>query len=86
MERLQAFQSAARQGGFVDVEETDGGTVLWLRKATPDVVSKTHQRICIDSGANVVTVYWMSPDGKIDSKSFRTPANLEEWFALRRPE
>jgi hypothetical protein len=49
MEKLQAFQAAAREGGFVAVEECDEGTVLWLRKETSDAGTKTHQRICIDS-------------------------------------
>jgi hypothetical protein len=82
MEKLQAFQTAARAGGFVDVEECEEGTVLWLRKETPDAATNTHQRICIDSKANIVTVYWMGALEKIESETFRKVSSLQEWFAL----
>jgi hypothetical protein len=83
MERLQEFQVAARKGGFVEVEECEDGTVLWLRKAAPDARTATHQRMCMDSTTNSVTVYWMNDRGKIDSKTFREAATLQEWFAPR---
>ena len=83
MEKLQALQAAAREGGFVQVEETEGGTVLWLRKEKSDAATKTHQRMCIDSMSNISTVYWMTALGKIDSKTFRNAPSLQEWFALR---
>jgi hypothetical protein len=83
MEKLQALQAAAREGGFVQVEECDEGTVLWLRKEAPDAGTNTHQRICIDSLSNSLTVYWMSALGKIDSKTFRNAPSLQEWFALQ---
>ncbi|HEY4817816.1 MAG TPA: hypothetical protein VIH67_10335 [Candidatus Acidoferrum sp.] len=86
MEKLQAFQAAAREGGFVAVEECDEGTVLWLRKQTSDAATQTHQRMCIDSASNISTVYWMTSLGKIDSKTFRNVSNLQEWFALRPAE
>jgi hypothetical protein len=82
MEKLQALQTAAREGGFVQVEECDEGTVLWLRKKTSDAVTNTHQRICIDSQSNILTVYWMTALGKIESKTFRNVLSLQEWFAL----
>ena len=86
MEKLQAFQTAARQGGFVEVNESSEGTVLWLRKEKSDAATKTHQRICIDSLANILTVYWMTALGKIDSKTFRNVPSLQEWFALHPAE
>jgi hypothetical protein len=49
MLRLQAFQTAARDGGFVKVSESVEGNVLWLRKTAPDTVRETHQRMCIDT-------------------------------------
>jgi hypothetical protein len=55
-------------------------TVLWLRKEMPEV-TRTHQRICIDSAANILTVYWMTALGTINSKSFRTASGQEEWLA-----
>ena len=84
MEKLRAFQTAAREGGFVEVNELAGGTVLWLRKKTPDTARDTHQRMCIDSLTNSVTVYWMSVPGKLNSKTFRGVPALQEWFELRR--
>ena len=83
MEKMQALQDAARQGGFVQVEESGEGTVLWLRKETADAATQTHQRICIDSMSNSLTVYWMTAPGKIDSKTFRNAPSLQEWFALQ---
>jgi hypothetical protein len=41
VEKLQALQTAAREGGFVQVEECDEGTVLWLRKKTSDAPTRT---------------------------------------------
>jgi hypothetical protein len=86
MEKLQTLQAAARAGGFVQVEESEEGTVLWLRKEKFDAATKTHQRICIDSLANILTVYWMNALGKIDSKTFRNVPSLQEWFALHPAE
>ena len=86
MEKLQALQAAAREGGFVQVEESEEETVLWLRKEKSDAATKTHQRICIDSLANILTVYWMTALGKIDSKTFRNVPSLQEWFALHPAE
>ena len=84
MDKLQELQIAARAGGFVDVEECEEGTVLWLRKETSDTATKTHQRICIDSAANILTIYWMTALGKVDSKTFRNAGSLQEWFASHR--
>ncbi len=81
MEKLQEFQAAARDGGFVAVEECEGGSVLWLRKEIADAATKTHQRMCIDSESNISTVYWMSAPGKIGSKTFRNASSLQAWFA-----
>jgi len=93
MERLEAFQVAARERGFVavkdgfiEVEKNEAGTVVWLRKETPDSATKTHQLICIDTNANILTVYWMTAPGKIDSKAFRSVSSLQEWFASQPAE
>ena len=83
MIRLQAFQTAAREGGFVKVSESEEGNVLWLMKSATDTITETHQRMCIDSLTNSVTVYWMSALGKLDSKTFRALPALQEWFKLR---
>jgi len=68
------------------VEESGEGTVLWLRKERADAATKTHQRICIDSMSNSLTVYWMTAPGKIDSRTFRNVLSLQEWFALQPAE
>ena len=83
MERLQAFQTAARKIGFVEVKESETRTVLWLRKNGPATAPETHQRMCIDSVTNSVTVYWMTVPSKVNSKTFRGVPALQEWFELR---
>ena len=83
MQRLEGFQMVARQGGFVMVNETAEGTVQWFRKNTPDTARETHQRMCIDSLTNSVTVYWMPAPGKVSSKTFRGVPDLQEWIDLR---
>lgn len=80
MEKLQAFQTAARENGFVTVEESEEGTVLWLKKATLE----SEDRICLDSLTNSATVYWASIPWKINSKTFRDAAALQAWI-LSRP-
>lgn len=77
MEKLKAFQDAARKNGFVDVEETDDGTVLWLRKAT----ANAEDRMCIDSVTNSATVFYATIPWKINSKTFRFVSELESWLA-----
>jgi hypothetical protein len=54
MENLKEFQEVARKHGFVCVEETEDGTVLWLTRPTADA----EDRMCIDSVTNSVTVFW----------------------------
>jgi hypothetical protein len=80
MVRLEAFQTAAREGGFVKVRGE--GNVLWFRKRTADTTTQTHQRMCIDGLTNSVTVYWMTAPGKVNSKTFRAVLALQEWFKL----
>jgi len=79
MEKLQAFQVAAREGGFVAVEESEDGTVLWLKKPT----TEAEDRICIDSLTKCATVYWATIPWKINSKTFREPSALHEWIQSR---
>jgi hypothetical protein len=80
MEKLQAFQAAAREGGFVAVEESDGGDVMWLKKTT----AEAEDRICIDTLTKSATVYWATIPWKINSKTFREASALQEWI-LSRP-
>jgi hypothetical protein len=80
MQKLQAFQAAASEGGFVAIEESEEGTVLWLKKATVEA----EDRICLDSLTNSATVYWATIPWKINSKTFREASALREWI-LSRP-
>lgn len=77
MDKLKAFQDVARKNGFVDVEETEDGTVLWLRRPTADA----EDRLCIDSVTNSSTVFWATIPWQINSKTFRVASALEQWFA-----
>jgi hypothetical protein len=79
MQKLQAFQAAACEGGFVAIEESEEGTVLWLKKATVEA----EDRICLDSLTNSATVYWATIPWKINSKTFREAAALREWIQSR---
>jgi hypothetical protein len=79
MEKLTAFQDVARKNGFVDVEETEEGTVLWLRRPT----AIAEDRMCIDSVTNSATVFWATIPWKINSQTFRVVSALEQWFASR---
>jgi hypothetical protein len=80
MEKLQAFQATAREGGFISVQESEDGTVMWLKKATADA----EDRMCIDVMTSSVTVYWATIPWKINSKTFRATSALQEWM-LSRP-
>jgi hypothetical protein len=79
---LEAFQIAAREGGFVAELGMGEGTVQWLRKTPPDMVRDTHQRMCIDTITSSVTVYWDGVPGKLNSKTFRKVSALQEWFQV----
>ena len=82
MEKLQSFQIAAREGGFVEVSQSEEGSVLWLSKSTPNMAREMHQRMCIDSLTNSVTVFWMNVTGALNSKTFREVPALQAWFAV----
>jgi len=83
MEKLQEFQSAARENGFIEVGESEQGSAVWFRNATPDVGTDVHKRLCIDSLTNSATVFWESVPAKLNSMTFRTVPALQAWFALR---
>jgi hypothetical protein len=85
VDKNRAFQVAARTCGFVEVEECQDGTAVWFRKATADAATGTHPRMCIDSLTNSATVYWTNGRGKIDSKTFRSVAALQEWLSATTP-
>jgi hypothetical protein len=76
MEKLKAFQDVAFKNGFMQSEEVEDGTVLWLRKPT----ASAEDRMCIDTMTNSATVFWASIPWKINSKTFRTASLLQDWF------
>jgi len=76
MNALKEFQDVARRNGFVDAEETDEGTVLWLRRPT----TNAEDRLCIDSVTKSATVFWATIPWKINSKTVRTVYDLEKWL------
>lgn len=80
MERLQEFQTIAREGGFVVVEESEEDTVLWLKKTTVEA----EDRICLDSLTNSATVYWATIPWKINSKTFREASEMRAWVVARQ--
>ena len=83
MERLQAFQAVARERGFVELNESEDGTVLWLVKDAQGATSEVHQRMCIDSITDSVTIFWMTAPGRLKSKTFRGVPALLEWLELK---
>jgi hypothetical protein len=70
----------AHECGFVEVNESVDGTVLWLRKETPDIERERDQCMCIDSTTESATIYWMTLPKTLNSKNFRAAAALKEWF------
>jgi len=78
---FQSFQVVARQRGFTEVNESGGGTVLWLKRKAPVASRETHQRMCIDALTKSATVYWMNViPGGLKAKTFRDIPALQEWF------
>jgi hypothetical protein len=80
MDELQTFQVAARESGFVTAEESKDGTILWLRKITPQASTGAHQRMCLDTVTKSATVFWINSRGATESKTFRSAAMLREWL------
>jgi hypothetical protein len=76
MQALQDFQTAARENGFVEIGESEGGSALWFRNSTPDVGSMVHKRLCLDSLTNSAIVFWETVSTKLNSMTFRSPSPL----------
>ena len=74
--KIQAFRMAARENGSNEIKENIKGSIVWLRKATPDVGTDVHRRLCIDSAI----VFWQTVPAKLNSKTFRTVSDLKNWF------
>jgi hypothetical protein len=82
MMNVEAFQIAAREGGFVADIGMGEGTVQWLRKIPLPRARDTHQRMCIDTMTSSVTIYWVEVPGRLNSKTFRDVPALQEWIQL----
>ena len=83
MQKLQDFQLAARENGFVETGESEEGSTVWFRNATPDAGTDVHKRLCIDSLTNSATVFWETLPSKINSMTFRSVSSMRTWLALR---
>ena len=70
MEKLQAFKTAAHEGGFVEMNESAERGVLWLKKRTPETARKTHQLMCIDSRTKNVPIFGRHFQGKSIRRRF----------------
>jgi hypothetical protein len=81
MVRLREFEATAHTSGFVEEMKCDEGAVLWLKRKTPDTAAYMYQRMCIDRLTNSATVYWITSHGNMNSKTFRSPSELQEWVA-----
>ena len=81
MGRFRKFQAAAREYGFVELKSSGDGSVLWFGKSTSQPDKQPNQRLCIDRLTNSATVYFTTPRGTVDSKTFRAISNLQEWIA-----
>lgn len=57
MEMIRAFEVAALKCGFVEMDECGDGTVVWLKRAPADAITKVNQRICIDTVTDSATLY-----------------------------
>jgi hypothetical protein len=80
MRNHQKFLLVAQECGFVEVNESMDGTVLWLRKKTPDIDGETDQCMCIDTMTESATIYWMTLPKTLNFKSFRAVAAMKEWI------
>jgi hypothetical protein len=78
--KIQEFRMAARENGYDEINESVEGSIVWLRKATPDVGTDVHKRLCIDPITDSVTVFWQTVPAKLNSKTFRTVSSLRDWL------
>jgi hypothetical protein len=80
MVKLRAFQVAANEDGFIEVNGVEDGSAVWLRNRLPDLRTNSHKRLCLDGLTNSATIYWQAGGGQCDSKTFRTVASFQEWL------
>ena len=80
MVKLRAFQAAAREDGFIEVNGVEDGSAVWLRNRLPDTGTNFHKRLCLDGLTNSATIYWQTVGAQCNSKTFRTVTSLQEWL------
>jgi hypothetical protein len=78
--KIQEFRMAARENGYDEINGNVDGSIVWLRKVTPDVGTDVHKRLCIDSITDSATVFWQTVPPKLNSKTFRTVSSLKDWL------
>jgi hypothetical protein len=78
--KLQEFRTAAHENGYDEINGNVEGDIIWLRKATPDIGTEVHKRLCIDSITDSATVFWQTVPAKLNSKTFRTVSSLKDWL------
>jgi cephalosporin hydroxylase len=83
MQTLQDFQAVARENGFVETGETEGGSAVWFRNSMPDVGSQVHKRLCLDSLTKSATIFWETIPTKLNSITFRSASALRAWLELK---
>jgi hypothetical protein len=71
MDRPQAFLTAVREGGFIELKESRQATVVWLRKSVRDTAREMDQRVRLTNRVPAT----------VNAKTFRVPA-LQNWFKL----
>jgi hypothetical protein len=82
MDELLAFQTAAKEYGFMECHECADGSALWLKKSTNITGLDTDQRVCIDRLTHSATVFCVA-GGKLLSNTFRDVRELRDWLKLR---
>jgi hypothetical protein len=78
--QTRTLQVAAVEDGFIEVNQAEDGSAVWLRNKWPDVGTNFHKRLCLDDVTNSATIYWQTPDFPFNSKTFRTVSSLQEWL------
>jgi hypothetical protein len=74
---------AARENGYGEINGNVEGSIVLLRKATPDVGTDVRKRLYIESLTDGVTVFWQTVPAKLNSKTFRTVSSLRDWLGSK---
>jgi hypothetical protein len=80
MTQTRALLVAAVEDGFIEVNQVEDGSAVWLRNQRPDVGTTFYKRLCLDDVTNSATIYWETAELSFNSKTFRTASSLQEWL------